>query len=246
MSILVTRPSPSGEKLVNRLRANGKLAWHLPLIEFLPGADLPLLAQRFNVLSEDDLLFIVSQHAIHYAHSWLVKLAMPWPVRPHYYAVGRTTGLQLHGLSGLPVSYPREGETSEDLLRLPALAQIQGRRACILRGNVGREMLEKTLRQRGVQVEYCECYQRRLLYYDGNEQGGRLMALGINTLVITSGEMLQQFYNLLPACYRNSWLLKCRLIVVSKRLAILAHQLGWVNIVVADTADNDALMRALL
>ncbi|UVK77338.1 MAG: uroporphyrinogen-III synthase [Sodalis sp. Ffu] len=246
MSILVTRPSPAGEQLVNRLLACGKFACHLPLIDFLPGSELPLLVQRLDTLSDGDLLFIISQHAIHYAHHWLVQLGVPWPSRLLYYAVGRTSGRLLYHLGGLSVNYPHEGETSEDLLRLPSLASIQGRQALILRGNGGREMLQQTLRQRGVQVEICECYRRCPVRYDGEEQGRRMVALGIDTLVITSGEMLYQFYTLLSKYYSNFWLMQCRLIVVSERLAMLARQLGWTDIIVANAADNDALMRVLL
>ncbi|MGP4123868.1 MAG: uroporphyrinogen-III synthase [Sodalis sp. (in: enterobacteria)] len=246
MSILITRPSPAGEELVNRLRARGKSAWHLPLIDFIPGNDLPYLSLRLADLSAGDLLFIVSQHAINYAHPWLTQKSISWPTRLDYYAVGRSTGLQLHSVSGLPVSYPDEGETSEDLLRLPTLTRIDGKCALILRGNGGREVLEQTLRQRGVQTTCCECYRRSPIYYNGEEQARRIRRLGIDTLVITSGEMLQQFYTLMPEYYRRALLIPCRLIVVSERLAILARQLGWTDIIVANAADNDSLMRALL
>jgi len=57
--------------------------------------------------------------------------------------------------------------------------------------------------------------------------------------------MLQQLYTLVPDYYRSSWLLRCCLVVVSERLATLAQELGWSTIRVADTADNDALIRAL-
>lgn len=246
MNILVTRPSSAGKQLVNRLRACGKSAWHLPLIDFMPGRDLPFLAERLTTLSTGDLLFIVSQHAINYAHSWLIQQGISWPAELQYYAVGRTTGVRLHGLSVLPVCYPKEGETSEDLLRLPALSRIDGKRALILRGNGGREVLARALRQRSVQTTYCECYRRRQIYYDGEEQGRRMQTLEIDTLVITSGEMLQQFYTLMPEYYRHFCLTQCRLIVASERLAMLASLLGWSDIVVANAADNDALMRVLL
>lgn len=203
MSILVTRPSPVGEQLVNRLRASGKSAWHLPLIDFNPGKDLPCLPQRLAELSENDLMFIVSQHAINYANLRLTQQGVGWPASLHYYAVGRSSGLRLHGLSGLPVSYPNKGETTEDLLRLPSLACINGKRALILRGNGGRELLEQTLRQRGVQSTYCECYRRRQIHYNGEEQARQMRRIGIDTLVITSGEMLQQFYTLMPEYYRH-------------------------------------------
>ncbi|MGP1959264.1 MAG: hypothetical protein ACTS7E_04890 [Arsenophonus sp. NC-CH8-MAG3] len=40
MSILVTRPNPSGEKLVQRIRSLGKIAFHIPLIKIIPGNEL--------------------------------------------------------------------------------------------------------------------------------------------------------------------------------------------------------------
>lgn len=73
----------------------------------------------------------------------------------------------------------------------------------------------------------------------------RWQSCGISTLVITSGEMLQQLWSLIPPRYHASWLLRCRILVVSERLARQAHHLGWQDIQVADSADNNALLRAL-
>ncbi|HEY0210274.1 uroporphyrinogen-III synthase [Acerihabitans sp.] len=246
MSILVTRPSPAGEELVNRLRARGRSAWHLPLIDFAPGSELAQLPARLAALRPGDLVFIVSKHAVNYASPFLSRLGLSWPDTLKYHAVGRTSGLLLHTASGLPVDYPHDGESSDHLLRLASLQHVAGLRALILRGNGGREVLEETLRQRGAEVGYCECYQRSPVHYDGEQQSRRCLRLGINTLIITSGEMLQQFYTLIPEYYRVSWLLQCRLVVVSERIGALARQLGWTDIVVANAADNDALMRVLL
>lgn len=57
--------------------------------------------------------------------------------------------------------------------------------------------------------------------------------------------MLQQLWSLIPQWYREQWLLHCRVVVVSERLALQARELGWQEIQVADSADNDALLRAL-
>ncbi len=147
--------------------------------------------------------------------------------------------------TSLPIVYPQDGETSETLLQLPALQSLKGRNALILRGNGGRELLADTLKERGVNITYCECYRRSPLHYDGSEQSSSWQRAGVNTLVVTSGEMLQQLYTLVPDYYRTTWLLSCTLIVVSERLATLARQLGWQSIRVAENADNDALIRAL-
>jgi uroporphyrinogen-III synthase len=137
------------------------------------------------------------------------------------------------------------GETSEMLLSLPDLQKLSGKKALLLRGNGGRELLGESLAQRGAAVTYCECYQRSPIFYDGSEQSAHWQRAGVDILVVTSGEMLQQIYTLVPDYYRSSWLLRCRLVVVSERLATLAAQMGWSNIRVAENADNDALIRAL-
>nr|WP_113866026.1 uroporphyrinogen-III synthase [Brenneria salicis]NMN90164.1 uroporphyrinogen-III synthase [Brenneria salicis ATCC 15712 = DSM 30166]RBP63215.1 uroporphyrinogen-III synthase [Brenneria salicis ATCC 15712 = DSM 30166]RLM30888.1 uroporphyrinogen-III synthase [Brenneria salicis ATCC 15712 = DSM 30166] len=245
MTILVTRPSPAGEQLVTRLRKLGYSAWHSPLIEFSPGHELNQLPTRLAALQPGDMVFALSQHAINYADPLLTRTGNGWPSTLIYYAIGRTTALTLHKVSAQPVSYPQDRETSETLLQLPELQHVNGKQALLLRGNGGRELLGATLAARGAGVVYCECYQRRAVHYDGLEQSRHWQQAGIDRVVITSGEMLQQIYNLVPDYYRTSWLLGCQVIVVSERLATQARQLGWRHIRVADNADNDALVRAL-
>ncbi|MGU3525720.1 uroporphyrinogen-III synthase [Enterobacteriaceae bacterium C23F] len=245
MSILVTRPSPQGEELVSRLRALGREAWSFPLIEFTPGRELTTLCEHLANLREGDLLFALSQHAVEFAHARLQQQGKGWPRTPGYFAIGRTTALALHKVSGIDVRYPLDREISEVLLQLPELQNVAGRQALIMRGNGGRELLGETLQSRGASVTFCECYQRSPRHYDGAAEAMRWQSRGVTRLVVTSGEMLQQLWTLIPQWYRERWLLNCELLVVSERLAQEALELGWRNIRVADSADNDALLRAL-
>lgn len=244
MNILVTRPSPAGDELVSRLRKQGKVAWSLPLIEFAPGRELSTLPALLASLSPDDLLFALSQHAVSHAVSALRQHNATWP-QVQAFAIGRTTALALHTASGLTVNYPRDREISEVLLQLPELQNVAGKRAVLLRGNGGREFIGETLAKRGVNVTFCECYQRVNKHYDGTDEAYRWHQRGVDTLVITSGEMLKRLFMLIPPWYQTNWLLRCRLIVVSERLATLARDLGWLDITIADNADNDALLRVL-
>lgn len=245
MTILVTRPTPTGERLVNQLRALGRVAYHAPLIDFIPGCDLQKLPQTLLQLNIGDLVFVLSQHSVNYADSVIGRVGLKWPTHLVYYAIGRASGLALHRISSLPVLCPYEHEISETLLILPSLQKLDGKQVLILRGNGGRRLLGDTLRERGAAVSYYECYQRSPIYYDGNEQSVYWQEVGIDTLVVTSGEMLQQLYTLVPEYYRSLWLLRCCLVVVSERLAILAQDLGWNTIRIAYSANNDALIRVL-
>lgn len=113
MSILVTRPSPAGEELVSRLRTLGQVAWHFPLIEFSPGRQLPQLADQLAALGERDLLFALSQHAVAFAQSQLHQQDRKWPRLPDYFAIGRTTALALHTVSGRRFSTRRIGKSAK-------------------------------------------------------------------------------------------------------------------------------------
>lgn len=245
MTILVTRPSPVGEELVSRLRMQGKMAYSFPLIEFAPGRQLAQLPAILTALPPESLVFALSQHVIHFANPLLRQNGISWPKALTWFAIGRTTALTLHTASHLTVHYPQEGETSELLLKLPELQNIYGKQVLILRGNGGRKLLGDTLQERGAKVDFCECYQRNQIDYNGTEEAWRWYKHRISTLVVTSGEMLQQLYTLIPIWYRENWLLQCKLVVVSERLSSLARHLGWQDIRVADNADNDALLRAL-
>lgn len=247
MNILITRPSPYGEKLVNKLLDMGIFAYHLPLIYFSTGKNLLLLKKQLNFLSEGDFLFLISQHAISYAHNQLIDVGVSWPTKLIYYSIGKTTSIKMRNLSGISVKYPKDQETSEGLLKLPELINIDaGRRALILKGNNGRDFLEDTLQKRGVYVTCCECYNRHFLQYSGIEQCHYMLFLKIRIVVITSESMLMHLYYLIPKYYRISWLIQCRLIVVSPRLATRAKQLGWEDIIVAWSANNETLIQVLM
>lgn len=246
MSILITRPSPDGEKLVDKLLNVGKFAYHLPLIYFTEGKDLSSLKRQLSLLSTGDFLFIISQYAIGYAHRYLLNIGISWPSKLKYFSIGKATSIKMFHLSGILVKYSQKQETSEGLLELPELIYINGKNALILRGNGGRTILEKTLQKRGAYVTYCECYNRNYLKYNGIEQYFYMLSLNVTTIVITSKGILIQLYYLIPKYYRIYWLIRCQLIVVSTRLALCARRLGWKNIIVAYSASNDVLTRFII
>lgn len=180
-----------------------------------------------------------------YANWQLNQLQQSWPDTLSYYGIGKSTAKDFQHLSSFPICYPEQGETSEDLLELPALHQVKNKRILLLRGNGGRDLLATTLRQRGAIVDTCECYQRLFIHYPPEAFALQWEKAQVDTLVVTSGEMLQQLFDLV-AEPKKAWLLNCHLLVVSERLATIAKTLGWETVTVAESANNDALFRALI
>lgn len=244
MTILITRPGEAGQELVMMLDQRGIKAYHTPLLQILPGRELSLLPNYLKKLRSGDLIFAVSVNAVNYANEILCKTGLSWPNNVTYLSIGKTTATAFSKVTHNPVVYPKSREESEQLLALAELSTVSGKQALILRGNGGRKLLGQTLQQRGVSVIYCECYQRAVIDYDVKEIINQWQIQHIDTIVITSNELLFQLFNLVPFDQRE-WLIQCRLIVVSERIAKMASQLGWYNVSIVNSANNSRLLKAL-
>ncbi|MEQ5186241.1 MULTISPECIES: uroporphyrinogen-III synthase [Providencia] len=245
MRVLVTRPEPSGSALITAINATGGQAYPAPLITIEAGAQLNTLCSRLDGLSENDLVFLLSKNAVWYANLALEQTGRDWSDKLSYYGIGQSTGHYFQQLTGQTIRWAEAGETSEVLLTHPGLQNLVGKRALLLRGNGGRELLASTLRTRGADVDYCECYARRPVHYDKTEFNQTWFNTDITDIVVTSGEMLTLLNDLIAEDLQQWWYSR-RLLVVSERIAEKARQSGWRRVCVATSADNHALLEALI
>ncbi|PPI87666.1 uroporphyrinogen-III synthase [Candidatus Pantoea edessiphila] len=247
MTILITRPEPANKDLILRLETSGKKAYSLPLIEFIPGKDLAILPYFLtNMLYSRDLVFILSQQAVYFAQSALQRIDMLWPINLNYYAIGYKTALSFKKVSKLNINYPIVQETSEELIKLLILQNVHNnKRAVICSGYPSRGFLKQELSNLDIKVFFIECYKSIKKKYDGFAEGKRLRKLGINTLVVTSSNMLKQLFYLFPEIDREEWLLKCKLLVFSERILNMAKTLGWKEIYVTEKCNNEHILKIL-
>ncbi|MDX7786559.1 uroporphyrinogen-III synthase [Aeromonas caviae] len=235
---LVVRPAAQANQLVQMLRQRGHAPLCCPLLETRPGCDLPHLG---DMLQEADLVIAVSMHAVHFAHYFLLQTGQTWP-HIDYFAVGQASADAFAevGIQALCPADPR----SEGLLALPALQGVSGRRVLILRGNDGRDLIARTLASRGALVHYCATYERHYPDLDGDALTRHWQAAGLDSLLITSGELLQRLLALVPGP-QHPWLYDRLLVVPSPRVAEMAEGAGFTRIVIAQGASNQALVAAL-
>ncbi|MCG9534341.1 uroporphyrinogen-III synthase [Providencia huaxiensis] len=245
MKVLVTRPEPAGSELITAITAKGGEAFSSPLIHIGPGAELNTLISQLDSLTANDLVFLLSKNAVEYANLTLEQMARSWSDKLSYYAIGRSTGQFFQQITGKNVRWAEQGETSEVLLTHSDLQFLEGKKALLLRGNGGRELLASTLRSRGAQVDYCECYARHPVHYDKTQFNDQWFQTGITDVVITSGQMLALLEELITEEYQTWWFSR-RLLVVSERIADQARKSGWQKVCVANSADNNALLEALI
>ncbi len=235
---LVVRPAAQANQLVQMLHQLGHAPLCCPLLETRPGCDLPHLG---DMLQEADLVIAVSMHAVHFAHYFLLQTGQTWP-HIDYFAVGQASAdaFAEAGIQALCPADPR----SEGLLALPALQGVSGRRVLILRGNDGRDLIARTLASRGALVHYCATYERHYPDLDGDALTRHWQAAGLDSLLITSGELLQRLLALVPGP-QHPWLYDRLLVVPSPRVAEMAEGAGFTRIVIAQGASNQALVAAL-
>ncbi|MCW4151953.1 uroporphyrinogen-III synthase [Halomonas sp. 18H] len=167
-----------------------------------------------------------------------------WPQLPvgvTYYAVGPGTGAALYQALAVRVHVPAAGRetSSESLLALPTLQNLQRQRILLVTGEGGRNLLAQTLSERGARLTELCVYRRRLLEPSGACQQ-RLRAGNFHALVVSSGEILQHL-----ARWCSPTALDQPLIVSSQRLATLAGKLGFRVPVVASGATPAALAAAV-
>ena len=234
--VLITRPQADAEALQVMLAHTGIDSVIQPLFRIVAGRQLALLADQ---LDWADTVIAVSKHAVNQA----ALMNKKWPSSKTYLAVGETTREHWQRHNPNPIFCPSP-QTSEGLLLLPQLESINSANILILRGQSGRELLAQVLRQKGSQVQYCECYQRQSIELDGQEQIQHWMQQGISHWIATSEEQLMRVETFCPSSEKN-WLHRLQLITVSPRLMKKAQTLGFKHIHLSTDACNTELVAAL-
>lgn len=244
LNVLVTRSSPQGEMLCQRINEIGLNAIYFSTIEIVPPEKKDLFRQQISKLDQFDWLIFVSPHAV---MQTVPVIAEYWPVVPAHIkiaAVGASTALALENANIAVTAYPVEDWRTEGLLALPDFQQIENKKIAIICGANGRELLADSLRQRRAIVTLLVAYQRRLPTKDAREVIGLFQASAINIIICTSMDGLQ---NLMVLLGEHNWshIFKVTLIVVSERIAQRAKTLGFKKILVAKNASHEGILEAL-
>lgn len=243
--VLVTRPAHQAEPLARLIEQDGGEAIRFPTLAIVPPRDPGRLADIVARLEHFDLAVFVSRNAVERAAEAIHARHSGLPPQLAIAAAGRTSAQALARAGVRAVLAPAERFDSEALLELPALRQVSGRRVVIFRGEGGRELLGETLAARGARVEYAECYRRIRPAADTGPLRARLQQGGIDLVTVTSGEGLQNLFDMLGEAGRPR-LRRTPFVVVSQRQAELARTLGvTAEVRVARQASDAAVVEAI-
>lgn len=247
MNVLVTRPDERGKQLVELLAQQHIFAIHQPLFTVEAGRELPTLPLLLSSLNKGDYLFATSKNAVDFAHQTLQETGFGWRGDLHYFAVGQGSANYFASLTEQAVRYPFNLTSSEGLLELAEMQDLTGKNVVVLRAETGRELFAEQVALRGATVKMVECYQRVPISESLGEKISLAKRAGIDLVVATSCEILTILTeNTLES--DRQWLLDCRLVVVSQRIADSAVRLGWQpkHIFISEKADNASLLTTLL
>lgn len=241
--VLICRPEPQASRLAGAFEAAGASTRVLPAIERVP---LPETPEARQVILDLDLY----QHVIAvspYAASQLLERIDAWwpqlPVGVHWYGVGAGTAAVM-ARAGLAPEHPPTGFTSEALLQLPSLQNLEHDKVLLARGDQGRELLRQTLEQRGARVTVLPLYRRQQPTPPATVVEACLVHFRPDVIVALSGETLNNFIALSENSshnYRDSLLL-----VPVDRVARQARTAGFKRVVCATGMTDEEIVERVI
>ncbi|MCH8504640.1 MAG: uroporphyrinogen-III synthase, partial [Ectothiorhodospiraceae bacterium] len=228
------------------LEAEGAVPVQFPVLSIEPLADSEALDPGFAGLAEQQLVIFTSPNAVHCCLELMQQRGLSWPDGPEVAARGRATAEALEKWK-IPVAVCPDGPyTSEGLLAHPRMHQTADQRTLLVRGIGGREVLAETLRERGARVSTLEVYRRTRPDADPAPLMERWQRGGIQVVVVTSLEGLDNLLALVGPDGREA-LLGSGLVTVSGRVATAARVRGFTDgIVVAPEASDAGLVEGLV
>ena len=245
LRVLVTRPAHQASKLDRLIAAVGAEAVCFPVIEIIGPRDAATLHKLIEQLDHFDMIIFVSANAVDQAMPLINACHGRLPAHLLIACVGRATARALKQFGIGTSLLPATRFDSEGLLLLPELQNVNDKRILIFRGEGGRELLAQTLRARGAEVQYAECYRRVRPQTDITPLLRRWQDGLIDLVTLTSVEALDNLLTMVGESGR-SLLLNTPVIVVSSRIAEACRQYGFVHEPwIAEEASDEGLVEAI-
>ncbi len=236
-TVLITRPAHQAAALAQRVAAAAGTAFVFPALGIEPVA-ADRLAQALAYLATADIVIFVSPNAAQFGMA-VIRAHGGLPDALQVFAVGPGTARTLaeQGVDGVITP---DGQDSEALLALPPLQAVAGRRVMIVRGIGGRALMADTLRARGAEVQFMECYQRTCPATDPAPLLARWQAGGIDAVTIASAETLRNLAMLLgePGA---PLLVATPLFAPHEKIAEAARRFGVAHVIATEGGDAGLL-----
>ena len=227
----------------------GNIAIALPLLAIAPvddGADSELKQAVIDKVIDLALyqhVIFISTNAVQCAWHWIDRYWPQLPIAQSWYAIGKATAAEITRLD-ISVKQAGAAMNSDALLSHADLQNLQQQKVLIVRGQGGREHLKTVLQSRGAQVDYCEVYKRHGV---SHEKGvlAAILAEGLDFLTVSSAETIQRLLDQAMIDAIQGEILQIPIVVPGSRLFDVARSSGFTQIVQADNAGLQEMLKAL-
>jgi uroporphyrinogen-III synthase len=245
IGVAITRPVDQAKKLAALITDAGGTPILFPLIEITPLADYSQFEAIVSDINNYDWAIFISSNAVQNGMPRLLKQGMPHNLK--FAAIGPVTANELEQFGVQAVLIPssqaeqsNENKArfdSESLLAMPQMHAMQGKKVMIFRGVGGREVLAETLKTRGGQVIFAECYQRVNPQTDSKILEQLWLDKKLHGVVVTSSEAMR---HLLDLAGDADWLHNVTLFVNHARIAELPLNLD-LKVAITNAVGDEAM-----
>jgi uroporphyrinogen-III synthase len=240
LGIAITRPADQAKKLAKLIVDAGGTAILFPLIEITPLNDYSQFESVISHIETYDWAIFISSNAVQNGMPRLLKQGIPSKLQ--FAAIGPVTAAELQAFGIKLVLTPKNRFDSESLLALPEMNNVAGKKILLVRGVGGRDILAETLKARGAQVVFAECYQRKNPQTSCDLLANLYSEKKLHGIVVTSSEAMR---HLLDLAGDADWLRNVTLFVNHARIAELPTQLD-LNVAVSNTAGDENMLNKLI
>jgi uroporphyrinogen-III synthase len=243
--VLVTRPvGEASQSLCALLSGAGYDTYSQPLLALSDALELTAeQAEKVRELGAYQHIIFVSTNAVRVGMPLLQECWPQLPLGMNWYAVGEATAKSLSRFDITAIT-PGKNMTSEGLLALPYLQNVQGQRVLIVKGEGGRDTMRTELLHRGALVDELPCYRRSPPELPAGALAAHIVQNEIDVILLSSGEGLANLLLLLSPAETNT-VKDVGLIVPSDRVAVMARDAGFKHVSTAENASDEAMLLAL-
>lgn len=242
-SILVTRPNPGGENLCAFLQQKDVNALHFPTIEIEPLLDFHQSKNAVAHFFKADWLIFTSPHAVWTVMPMFTKIYVKDNQVARFAAIGEGTrsALAAYGIENIHVP---DDWNSERLLALSTFQSVSNQKIIIIKGQEGRDLLQKTFERRGAIVTNLIAYRRTIPDIDPTPFTALMKKNAIHGIVCASFTSINHLKQMIGSTHWHN-LQMIPLIVISHRIKTLAESLNFQTIWVADNASPNAIFNLI-
>ena len=239
VSVLFTRPQGQGDGLCAAIQARGGEVVRLPLVQIEPFHQTP---DGLTDVQFDRVIF-VSPNAVRFGLERLANRLRTG--HPELLAIGPATAELLSQSGYKDVVIPGQDSNSEELLKSPALRNLQNQNILIVRGRGGRELLAEGLCARGASVQYLEVYERHYPRDDPHDILVRWLGCETRVILLTSvGALTALGRRCRAADFQR--VLSAPALVLSRRIADACRESGWqAEVKICPPGDDASMLRCM-